>query len=268
NDVPVVPNYEFVINEDTTLNSQVVATDIDGNPLTYALLTGPVNGTVVVNPDGTYTYTPNENYNGVDSFSVVVSDGQGGTAVSTITITILPVNDPPVGPVVVTLVTDEDTPVSSQITAFDPDGEVLTYTLQDPPTNGVAVVNADGTFTYTPNGSYNGPDTFTVLISDPSGAFIVTSVFVTVTPVNDVPVVPNYEFVINEDTTLNSQVVATDIDGNPLTYALLTGPVNGTVVVNPDGTYTYTPNENYNGVDSFSVVASDGQGETAVSTIT
>ncbi|MGW9017006.1 tandem-95 repeat protein, partial [Priestia megaterium] len=267
NDVPVVPNYEFVINEDTTLNSQVVATDIDGNPLTYALLTGPVNGTIVVNPDGTYTYTPNENYNGVDSFSVVVSDGQGGTTVSTSTITILPVNDPPVGPVVVTLVTDEDTPVSSQITAFDPDGEVLTYTLQDPPTNGVAVVNADGTFTYTPNGSYDGPDTFTVLISDPSGAFIVTSVFVTVTPVNDVPVVPNYEFVINEDTSLNSQVVATDIDGNPLTYALLTGPVNGTVVVNPDGTYTYTPNENYNGVDSFSVVVSDGQGGTAVSTI-
>ncbi|WP_338705501.1 tandem-95 repeat protein [Priestia aryabhattai] len=268
NDVPVVPNYEFVINEDTSLNSQVVATDVDGNPLTYGLLTGPVNGTAVVNPDGTYTYTPNENYNGVDSFSVVVSDGQGGTGISTITITILPVNDPPVGPVVVTLVTNEDTPVSSQITAFDPDGEVLTYSLQDPPTNGVAAVNPDGTFTYTPNGNYNGPDTFTVLISDPSGAFIVTNVFVTVTPVNDVPVVPNYEFVIDEDTSLNSQVVATDVDGNPLTYGLLTGPVNGTVVVNPDGTYTYTPNENYNGVDSFSVVVSDGQGGTAISTIT
>ncbi|MEH7507273.1 tandem-95 repeat protein, partial [Priestia megaterium] len=268
NDVPVVPNYEFVINEDTSLSSQVVATDVDGNPLTYGLLTGPANGTVVVNLDGTYTYTPNENYNGVDSFSVVVSDGQGGTAVSTITITILPVNDPPVGPVVVTLVTNEDTAVSSQITAFDPDGEVLTYSLQDPPTNGVAVVNPDGTFTYTPNGNYNGPDTFTVLISDPSGAFIVTSVFVTITPVNDVPVVPNYEFVINEDTSLSSQVVATDVDSNPLTYGLLTGPVNGTVVVNPDGTYTYTPNENYNGVDSFSVVVSDGQGGTAVSTIT
>ncbi|KWU60944.1 tandem-95 repeat protein [Priestia megaterium] len=268
NDAPVVPNYEFVINEDTSLNSQVVATDVDGNSLTYGLLTGPANGTVVVNPDGTYTYTPNENYNGVDSFSVVVSDSQGGTAVSTITITILPVNDPPVGPVVVTLVTNEDTAVSSQITAFDPDGEVLTYSLQDPPTNGVAVVNPDGTFTYTPNGNYNGPDTFTVLISDPSGAFIVTSVFVTITPVNDVPVVPNYEFVINEDTSLSSQVVATDVDGNPLTYGLLTGPANGTVVVNSDGTYTYTPNENYNGVDSFSVVVSDGQGGTAVSTIT
>ncbi|SSY69788.1 cell surface protein [Priestia megaterium] len=268
NDAPVVPDYAFVINEDTSLNSQVVATDIDENPLTYGLLTGPVNGTVVVNPNGTYTYTPNENYNGVDSFSVVVSDGQGGTAISTITITIQPVNDPPVGPVIVTLVTNEDTAVSSQITAFDPDGEVLTYALQDPPTNGVAVVNGDGTFTYTPNGNYNGLDTFTVLISDPSGAFIVTNVLVTVIPVNDAPVVPDYAFVINEDTSLNSQVVATDIDGNLLTYGLLTGPVNGTVVVNPDGTYTYTPNENYNGVDSFSVVVSDGQGGTAISTIT
>ncbi|MFA1513077.1 Ig-like domain-containing protein, partial [Priestia aryabhattai] len=174
NDAPVVPDYAFVINEDTSLNSRVVATDVDGNPLTYGLLTGPANGTVVVNPDGSYSYTPNENYNGVDSFSVVVSDGQGGTAISTITITIQPVNDPPVGPVVVTLVTNEDTSISNQITAFDPDGEVLTYALQDPPTNGVAVVNGDGTFTYTPNENYTGNDTFTVLISDPSGAFIVT----------------------------------------------------------------------------------------------
>ncbi|MEH7164418.1 tandem-95 repeat protein, partial [Priestia megaterium] len=214
NDSPIVPNYQLTTNEDTSVTSMVIATDSDSNQLTYSLQNAPVNGTVDVGIDGMYTYTPNADFNGIDQFTVVVSDEQGGTAVSTITITVLPVNDPPVGPVVVTLVTNEDTPVSSQITAFDPDGEVLTYTLQDPPTNGVAVVNADGTFTYTPNGNYNGPDTFTVLISDPSGAFIVTSVFVTVTPVNDVPVVPNYEFVINEDTTLNSQVVATDVDGN------------------------------------------------------
>ncbi|PGA15969.1 calcium-binding protein, partial [Priestia aryabhattai] len=78
------------------------------------------------------------------------------------------------------MITNEDTAVSSQITAFDPDGEVLTYALQDPPTNGVAVVNGDGTFTYTPNENYTGNDTFTVLISDPSGAFIVTNVLVIV----------------------------------------------------------------------------------------
>ncbi|MFZ7826870.1 cadherin-like domain-containing protein [Priestia sp. 40] len=164
-----------------------------------------------------------------------------------------------------TIVTPEETPVTSQIVATDPDGGVLTYALQDPPTNGVAVVNGDGTFTYTPNENYTGNDTFTVLISDPLGAFIVTNVLVTVTPVNDAPVVPDYAFVINEDTSLNSQVVATDVDGNPLTYGLLAVPANGTVVVNPDGSYSYTPNENYTGVDSFSVVVSDGQGGTAIS---
>ncbi|MCM3187081.1 tandem-95 repeat protein, partial [Priestia megaterium] len=194
NDSPIVPNYQLTTNEDTPVTSMVIATDIDGNQLDYSLQNAPVNGIVNVGLDGMYTYTPNANFNGTDQFTVLVSDGQGGTAISTITITVLPVNDPPVGPVVVTLVTTEDTAVSSQITAFDPDGEVLTYSLQDPPTNGVAVVNPDGTFTYTPNGNYNGPDTFTVLISDPSGAFIVTNVLVTVTPVNDAPVVPNYEF--------------------------------------------------------------------------
>ncbi|MFZ7826867.1 cadherin-like domain-containing protein [Priestia sp. 40] len=146
------------------------------------------------------------------------------------------------GPNEITIVTPEETPVTSQIVATDPYGEVLTYTLQDPPTNGVAVVNGDGTFTYTPNENYTGSDTFTVLISDPSGAFIVTNVLVIVTPVNDAPVVPDYAFVINEDTSLNSRVVATDVDENPLTYGLLAVPVNGTVVVNSNGTYTYTPN--------------------------
>ncbi|MFZ7826869.1 Ig-like domain-containing protein [Priestia sp. 40] len=81
------------------------------------------------------------------------------------TITIQPVNDPPVGPNEITIVTPEETPGTNQIVATDPDGEVLTYTLQDPPTNGVAVVNGDGTFTYTPNENYTGNDTFTVLIS-------------------------------------------------------------------------------------------------------
>ncbi|MCA1053051.1 tandem-95 repeat protein, partial [Priestia aryabhattai] len=268
NDPPIVPNYQLTTNEDTSVTSMVIATDIDGNPLTYSLQNAPVNGIVNVSLDGMYTYTPNADFNGIDQFTVLVSDGQGGTAISTITITILPVNDPPVGPNEITIVTPEETPVTSQIVATDPDGGVLTYALQDPPTNGVALVNGDGTFTYTPNENYTGNDTFTVLISDPSGAFIVTNVLVTVTPVNDAPVVPDYAFVINEDTSLNSQVVATDVDGNSLTYGLLAVPANGTVVVNPDGSYSYTPNENYNGVDSFSVVVSDGQGGTAISTIT
>ncbi|WP_423145310.1 tandem-95 repeat protein [Priestia sp. 40] len=130
------------------------------------------------------------------------------------------------------------------------------------------MVNGDGTFTYTPNENYTGNDTFTVLRSDPSGAFIVTNVLVTVTPVNDAPVVPDYAFVINEDTSFYMRSGGNGCGRKPTNVRVTAVPANGTVVVNPDGSYSYTPNENYTGVDSFSVVVSDGQGGTAISTIT
>ncbi|MFZ7826872.1 cadherin-like domain-containing protein [Priestia sp. 40] len=69
--------YQLTTNEDTSVTSMVIATDIDGNPLTYSLQNAPVNGIVNVSLDGMYTYTPNADFNGIDQFTVLVSDGQG-----------------------------------------------------------------------------------------------------------------------------------------------------------------------------------------------
>ncbi|SCB88291.1 hypothetical protein GA0061087_10033, partial [Priestia flexa] len=267
NDPPVVPNYQITTLEDTPIASVVIATDVDGNSLTYSLLVAPTNGVALVNTDGTYTYTPNPNFNGTDQFTVLVDDGQGGTATSIITVTVVPVNDPPVGPNEIFVTTLEDTTLIGQIIATDPDGDVLTYALENAPINGTAVVNLDGTYTYTPNLNYNGKDSFTVRISDPSGAFIITNVMVTVIPVNDLPTVPNYAYTILEDTALNSIVVGTDADGDPLTYSLAAPPANGTAVVNLDGTFTYTPNPDFNGQDNFFVNVQDQNGGTAISEI-
>ncbi|UZW65161.1 Ig-like domain-containing protein [Priestia flexa] len=268
NDLPTVPNYAYTILEDTALNSIVVGTDADGDPLTYSLAAPPANGTAVVNLDGTFTYTPNPDFNGQDNFFVNVQDQNGGTAISEIVITIVPVNDPPIAPNVITVTTNEDVAVGGTINAIDPDGDPLTYTLEDAPINGTVVIDSQGSFVYTPNLNFNGTDTFAVRVSDTSGAFIVVNVQVTVSPVNDVPTVPDYQFSINEDTVLTNQVVGTDVDGDPLTYSLFSPPVNGTAVVNPDGTYTYTPNANFNGTDNFFVLVSDSNGGQAVSTIT
>ena len=268
NDAPVVPNYQLTTLEDTPVSSEVIATDVDGNLLVYSLLIEPANGTAIVESTGVYTYIPSLNFNGLDSFTVLVDDGQGGTATSIITVTITPVNDPPVGPNELTFIVAEDAILAGQVIATDPDGDILAYTLQTQAVNGVAVVNADGTFTYTPNANYNGMDSFTVRISDPSGVFIITTIMVTVTPVNDSPIVPNYGFEINEDTVLNSVVIGSDIDGDPLTYALQTQATNGVAAVNLDGTFTYTPNVNFNGIDVFTVLVSDNQGGTAISTVT
>uniref|UniRef100_UPI001B31962E cadherin-like domain-containing protein n=1 Tax=Priestia flexa TaxID=86664 RepID=UPI001B31962E len=181
------------------LANQVTATDADGDPLTFSLQNAPANGVVVVNVDGTFTYTPNLNFNGTDAFTVLVSDGQGGTAVSTINITIASVNDAPRVPDY-TFTIQEDSVATGRVVAIDPDGDVLTYSLQTQGANGIAVVNADGTFTYTPTPNFNGTDNFSVLVSDGQGATAVSTVTVNVLTVNDPPVTGNLFFLLAEDT--------------------------------------------------------------------
>ncbi|CAM5224899.1 tandem-95 repeat protein [Alishewanella longhuensis] len=249
---------------------QILANDIDGDSLAYVLSTAPSNGALVLNPDtGTFTYTPNANYNGSDSFVVTISDGQGGSTTSTVTLNVTPVNDAPVS-ADQTLSTQEDTALNGAIVANDIDGDNLAYSLTTSPANGTLVLNADsGTFTYTPNANYNGSDSFVVTISDGQGGSTTSTVTLNVTPVNDAPVSADQTLSTQEDTALNGAIVANDIDGDNLAYSLTTSPANGTLVLNADsGTFTYTPNANYNGSDSFVVTISDGQGGSTTSTVT
>ncbi len=267
NDAPTVPDYSVTTPEDTPVSGKVVGSDKDGDTLTYEKATDPTNGTVVVNADGTWTYTPNEDYTGTDSFTVEVSDGNGGTAISTITITVTPANDAPTVPDY-SVTTPEDTPVSGTVVGADKDGDTLTYEKETDPTNGTVEVNTDGTWTYTPNTDFTGIDSFTVEVSDGNGGTEISTITITVTPANDAPTVPDYSVTTPEDTAVSGTVVGTDIDGDTLTYEKATDPANGTLEVNSDGSWTYTPNEDYTGTDGFTVEVSDGNGGTAISTIT
>ncbi|MGM9477963.1 Calx-beta domain-containing protein, partial [Pedobacter sp. GSP4] len=266
NDAPVATAPAIVTNKNTPVNGTITASDVDGDPLTYAVTTPPAHGTVVVNADGTYTYTPANNYSGTDVFTVTVSDGKGGTTTVTINVTVNPTNVAPVA-TAPAITTNEDTPVNGTITASDADGDPLTFTITTPPAHGTLVVNANGTYTYTPAPNYNGADTFTVTVSDGKGGTTTVTIPVTVTPVNDAPVATAPAITTNEDTPVNGTITASDVDGDPLTYAVTTPPAHGTVVVNADGTYTYTPAPNYNGTDTFTVTVSDGKGGTTTVTI-
>src|SRR4029079_12473014 len=123
--------------------------------------------------------------------------------------------------------------------------------------HGTLTLNANGSFTYTPATNYNGPDSFTYKAKDPSNALSNTAtVSLTVAAVNDAPVAVNDSYSTNEDTALTvaaSGVLAndTDVDANPLTAAVVTGPSHGTLTLNANGSFTYTPAANYNGADSF-----------------
>ncbi|WP_435066894.1 Ig-like domain-containing protein, partial [Christiangramia sp. 3-2217-3z] len=172
NDAPVAVDDSATTSEDTPVQIEVLNNDSDpdGDELTVTEVTQPGNGTAVINTDGTVTYTPNENFNGTDTFTYTISDGNGGTDTATVTVTIGAENDAPVA-VDDSATTSEDTPVQIDVlnNDSDPDGDELTITEVTQPGNGIAVINTDGTVTYTPNENFNGTDTFTYTISDGNG---------------------------------------------------------------------------------------------------
>ncbi|MEX2174301.1 MAG: Ig-like domain-containing protein [Pirellulaceae bacterium] len=244
--------------------------DVEGDMLpAAALVSGPANGTLTWNGDGTFAYVPNPNFHGTDTFTYRASDGQADSNVATVTITVNPVNDAPVA-VDDSADTDEDTAVTIDVRSNDSDldGDTLTPVLVGGPANGALVPNANGTFTYTPGANFHGTDTFTYLTNDGTDDSNVATVTITVNPVNDLPVANSGSLATNEDTAGSGQLAAADIDGDSLTYSVVVGPAHGGVVVNADGTFTYTPAANYNGPDSFTFWAYDGTVDSNVATVT
>jgi CshA-type fibril repeat protein len=267
---PIADSDNATTAEDTSVTVNVLANDVDpdGDPLTVTAASAG-NGTVVINPDGTISYTPNANFNGTDTINYTISDGQGGTTTATVTVTVTPVNDPPVA-VNDTASTNEDTPVRIGILGNDSDldGDALTVTAATA-VNGIVVINADGTITYTPNANFNGTDTISYTISDGKGGFATATVTVTVAPVNDAPVAVNDTANTPEDTPVIIGVLTndSDVDGDPLTITAASA-TNGTVVRNANGTITYTPNANFNGTDTITYTISDGKGGFSTATVT
>ncbi|MDP4145917.1 MAG: Ig-like domain-containing protein [Bacillota bacterium] len=266
NDAPVASASSETTDEDKPLSGNLHVTDIDSSTLTYSVVQGPTNGTVTINPDGTYTYTPNPNYNGSDSFTFKANDGQADSNIATVSINVNAINDPPVA-TSDNVTTDEDKPLTGKLKVTDVDSTTLTYTVVQGPSNGTLSVNPDGTYTYTPNANYNGTDSFTFKANDGQADSSVATVNITVNPINDAPVAASDNKQVDEDETLSGNLHATDIDSTNLTYTVVQGPSNGTVTINSDGSYTYTPNANYNGTDSFTFKANDGQADSNVATV-
>ena len=275
NDAPVANDDTASTDEDNVVTVDVLDndTDVDGDELTVVSTTEPSNGSVVINEDGTVTYTPNENFNGEDTFEYTIEDEDGLQDTATVTITVNPVNDAPVANDD-TASTDEDNAVTVDVldNDTDVDDDELTVVSTTQPSNGNIVINEDGTITYTPNENFNGEDTFEYTIEDEDGLQDMATVTITVNPVNDAPVANDDTASTDEDNVVTVDVLDndTDVDGDELTVVSTTEPSNGSVVINEDGTVTYTPNENFNGTDSFEYTIEDKDGlqDTATVTIT
>ena len=156
----------------------------------------------------------------------------------------------------------------------DPDpGTTLSAQLVSTTAHGSLSLNADGSFSYTPQADFTGTDSFTYTASDGASSSNAVTVTITVNPVNDAPMAAADVYATPEDVPLVVGAPGvlgndTDIDGPALSAAVVTPAANGTVVLNANGSFTYTPNANFNGVDSFTNRASDGTALSNTSAVT
>jgi VCBS repeat-containing protein len=281
NNPPLAVDDAYTTDEDTPLNVAapgVLANDMDAgsDPLTAVLDVGPANGTLTLNPDGSFTYTPNADFNGLDTFSYHASDGTAGSNLATVSLTVNPVNDAPVT-VDDAYTTDQDTPLSVSapgVLANDTDTESdpLTAVLGVGPANGTLTLNSDGSFTYTPNADFNGADSFTYRANDGQTNSNIATVSITVNPVNDPPTALDDAYATHAGRPLNVAapgVLAndTDTESDPLTAVLNTPPSSGSLTLNSDGSFTYTPAPGFAGTDSFTYRANAGQADSNLATV-
>ncbi len=277
NDAPVGVNDNYTTMSGVALTVPAAGvlsndTDADGNPLTATKLTDPANGTVTLNSNGSFTYTPAGGFTGTDSFTYQVNDGTTSTGPVTVTIQVTAAGNTAPVSANDAYSTTEDSVLTVAggggvlANDNDPDGNTLIAVLVDSPQHGSVTLNANGSFTYTPAGNYNGPDSFTYRANDGTTNGNLATVNLTITAVNDVAVSGNDAYTIGEDGTLivpaASGVLAndTDAENNTLTATLVSPPQHGLLTLNADGSFTYIAASNYNGPDSFTYRANDGTG--------
>ncbi|EGR2755353.1 tandem-95 repeat protein [Vibrio parahaemolyticus] len=263
NDAPVAKDDIATTQEDTAVTIDVLPndTDVDGDKLSIQSASVPEAQGKVEIVDGKLVFTPAENFNGDAEITYTVTDG-ALTDQATVKVTVNAVNDTPVveSNIADQALAEDFTPYTIDLnTAFSDvdnvDGE-LTFSVSGNSNIQVAIVN--GIATITPTADWNGSETLTFTATDPSGESISQTVNFTVAPVADI--VADSVTVV-EDTPTIIKVLGNDtFEGDDKVVSLDTnnGPANGTVSINPDGSVTYTPNDNYHGTDSFTYIVTSG----------
>ena len=270
NEPPIAENTAITVSENSSTSGQLQAQDPDNDSLTYSVVANPGKGALTLTTSGIFTYTPNANATGNDSFTFLVNDGQATSNTATVSITITISNDAPTAENVAITVS-EDSTANGLLQAQDPDGDNLTYAVVANPARGTLSTfnTTTGAFTYTPNVNETGPDNFTFQVSDGQATSNTATVSITITATNDPPTAENATITVNENSTANGQLQAQDPDGDSLTYTVVANPTQGTLSSfnTTTGAFTYTPNTNATGTDSFSFQVSDGQATSNTATV-
>ena len=277
NTAPVATNGSNSGNEDSAIAGTLIATDGDGDPLTYAIASGPAHGSVTISGSG-YTYTPNANYNGTDSFTFRANDGSLNSNDATVSLSVAAVNDALVvtAPVVLPIA-EEDQGIngapyiitSAQLlaNASDADGNagITISNLAVASGTGTITSNGNGSWTYSPVRYDDSAATFSYTVTSGTDS-INTTATLDINPYDNLPVVsgPVILPAINEDSSViitSAQLLANASDVDSPTLNIVNLNVNrGQLVSNANGTWTYTPRANDDSGVTFTYEVRDGRG--------
>ena len=289
NDAPLVQDDSYSLNKNNSLNIAAPGvlnndSDLDGDTLVVEVIpfTAPAHGSVQLNADGSFSYTPQTNYAGEDFFVYQVTDGQGGSAQARVSLRIEMTNAAPVA-LNDSYQVNEDArlvvDVANGILAndSDPDGDAVTLVTELPTTvkNGQLVLASDGSFLYIPNQDFFGTDSFSYQIKDPAGLVSTATVQLTVLAQNDPPVVQPSAYSANQGALLSVSAPgllahAFDADDNNLSLVItpVAAPAKGVLTLSANGAFSYQPNAAAAGTDSFSYQVTDPAGAVGTGTVT
>ena len=223
---------------------------------------------MTLNADGSFSYLPDDDFSGTDSFTYTASDGVATSAPATVTIvTSLPVatNDAYTG--------NTGQAVSGNVlnNATDAAGAYLNAGLVTAPAYGSLTLNPEGSFTYISNPGYSGPDAFTYMAMDALGAFSAPATVTIMVYSQPWANADAYTTIQGQTLTVNAPGVLgndTNADGNPLTASLASSPANGQLTLHSDGSFSYTPKTGFSGTDRFTYTTTDGYATSLPATVT
>ena len=277
NQLPQAMPDSFNAQQDTVLSVNAPGllandADPDGHALTAHLAQVPQHGSALVQPDGSFTYTPTTDFVGVDHFTYYASDGIDNSLPTTVTITVEAAPADNTQPVAQPnqYATVQDQPLTIAVPGVldgdtDADDDPLVAVLNTLPSRGTLQLNGDGSFIYTPAAGFVGEDSFTyrasdgTLTSEPATVTLVITALAT----NAAPTAVGNAYSTQRDMllTVNAPGVLendSDANGDPLTAELVDAPASGILTLNADGSFSYTPNPGFVGKASFTYRVSDG----------
>lgn len=282
---PVAVPDEFSLNEDTEFRGVLLENDShpDGRSISLdsQAVRVPENGSLQLNPDGSFVYKPAANFIGNDSFIYQITDTQGLTAQALVSLTVLPVNDTPT-------VLDDSYSLNKNTSLsiaspgvlandldIDGDSLVVDSIAVTNPAHGSVQLDPDGAFSYTPTENYVGEDFFVYQLTDGQGGVAQAKVTLLIEMTNAAPVAQNDSYQVGEDEELTVTAAAgvlandTDPDGDSISLKpeLLSTVQNGQLILAPDGSFQYIPNQDFFGIDSFSYQIKDPAGLVSAATV-